>query len=57
MCRWFSSVVVERKAMDEQADGEPGDTIMVSKGKVKKIEGMKEYEEIVNRRLARRKDV
>jgi hypothetical protein len=43
--------------MDEEPDGEPGETIMVSKGKVKRIEGMKEYEEIVNRRLARRKDI
>lgn len=54
--RWFSSVVVERKAMDEDPDGDSGQTIMVSKGKAKVIEGMKEYEAVVERRLARRKD-
>lgn len=55
--RWFSSVVVERKAMDEEPDGEPGETVMVSKGKMKRIGGMEEYEAIVERRLARRKDL
>jgi hypothetical protein len=43
--------------MDEDADGEPGDTVMISKGKMKRIEGMGEYEKIVERRLARRKDL
>jgi len=43
--------------MDDTPDGEPGETVMVSKGKMKRIEGMKEYEEIVARRLARRKDI
>ena len=43
--------------MDEDPDGEPGDTVMVSKGKMKRIGGMKEYEEMVARRLARRKDL
>ena len=43
--------------MDEDPDGEAGDTVMVSKGKMKKIGGMKEYEEVVARRLARRKDI
>jgi len=43
--------------MDEDPDGEAGDTVMVSKRKMKKIGGMKEYEEIVARRLARRKDI
>lgn len=50
-------MVVERKAMDGDADGETGETVMVSKGKMKRIGGMKEYEEIVERRLARRKDL
>lgn len=48
--------MIERKAMDEEPDGGPGSTIMVSKGKAKSIEGMKEYEAVVERRLARRKD-
>jgi hypothetical protein len=43
--------------MDEHPDGDPGDTVMVSKGKMKRIGGMKEYEDIVQCRLARRKDV
>lgn len=49
--------MVERKAMGDIPDDEPGKTVMVSKGKMKVIEGMREYEEIVERRLARRKDV
>jgi hypothetical protein len=43
--------------MDQDPDGEPGLTVMVSKGRSKRIEGMKEYEEIVQRRLARRKEL
>ena len=43
--------------MDDVPDGEPGETVMVSKGKMKRIGGMKEYEEIVARRLARKKDL
>lgn len=42
--------------MDEDEEGDPGSTIMVSKGKAKTIAGMKEYEAIVEKRLARRKD-
>ena len=43
--------------MDEDPDGDSGDTVMVSKGKMKRIGGMIEYEEIVARRLARRKEL
>jgi hypothetical protein len=41
--------------MDEDGDGEPGETVMVSKGKMKRINGMGEYEKIIERRLARQK--
>lgn len=68
--RWFSTVVVEGKPVDEGDDessdedehdgagvvGRRGVSYLVDKGKVKVLEnGMEEYEKLVERRLARRR--
>lgn len=64
--RWFSSVVVEGKPMDEDSsssssdngdDGlaEPGQTWLVDKGTIKVLaRGMEQYEELVEKRLRKR---
>jgi ATP-binding cassette subfamily F protein 3 len=68
--RWFSTVVVEGKPVDEGDDessdededdgagfaGRRGVSYLVDKGKIKVLEnGMEEYEKLVERRLARRR--